>query len=481
VDNRRVRVLVVENDARMARARARAIELSALGIIAAVLLGGCDGGGSDTSASSRSATTIPQPTHAQLAAANLAKLPLAPESERVDIVAPTFSNPTEITNPLFPISDLHSAVLSGRVDGKAFHTETTLLPQTRMIEWSEGETAEARTSQYIAYLDGRIEEAALDYYAQADDGSVWYLGEDVYDYNRAGLIDGTEGTWLAGREGPPEMIMPADPQVGDVHRAENIPAVAFEEVAIKATDKTFDGPTGPVEGGMIARELHDDGAFSDKQFAPGYGEFFTGDGGDVEAMALAVPTDALDESVPSELDALLTAANESFVAVRSGDWSSAAGDHTAATQAWDTYRRGEVPPLIRSEMIRALARLGATIDARDRAPAMSAAIDVSQSALDLELRYRPPAEIDLARFELWSRQILAHAAADDLGGAGGDVASLEWIRDRFAHILDPADLTAIDVHLQALRGSVVDRDLGAIEAEATRLPDTLVGIEAAPR
>ena len=54
--------------------------------------------------------TIPQPTHAQLAAADLAKLPLAPDSERLDIVAPTFSNPTEITNPLFPISDLHSAV-----------------------------------------------------------------------------------------------------------------------------------------------------------------------------------------------------------------------------------------------------------------------------------------------------------------------------------------------------------------------------------
>ena len=292
----------------------RAMALSALGIgIAAALLSGGCGGGSDPESNSSTVAqsssepipeTIPQPTHAQLAAANLAKLPLAPESERLDIVAPTFSNPTEITNPLFPISELHSAVLSGRVEGQAFHTETTLLPETRMIEWSEGQTVEALISQYAAYLDGRIEEVALDYYAQADDGSVWYLGEDVYDYNRAGLIDGTEGTWLAGREGPVEMIMPADPQVGDVHRAENIPGIAFEEVTVKEIGKTVDGPTGPVEGAIVGEELHDDGTFSDKQFAPGYGEFFSGHGGDVEAMALAVPTDALDEPVPPELEAL---------------------------------------------------------------------------------------------------------------------------------------------------------------------------------
>ena len=131
----------------------------------------------------------------------------------------------------------------------------------------------------MAYIDGRIEEVALDLYAQADDGSVWYLGEDVFDYsNTKGLIDGTAGTWLAGRDGPIEMIMPADPQVGDVHRAENIPGIAFEEVTIKRINKTVDGPTGPVEGAMIARELHDDGTYSDKVFAPGYGEFFSGHG-----------------------------------------------------------------------------------------------------------------------------------------------------------------------------------------------------------
>ena len=56
----------------------------------------------------------------------------SPERARVDVAAPTFSNPTRITNPLFPISDLSSALLLGHVDGKPFRTETTLLPETEI-------------------------------------------------------------------------------------------------------------------------------------------------------------------------------------------------------------------------------------------------------------------------------------------------------------------------------------------------------------
>ena len=39
-------------------------------------------------------------------------LPLAPDDQRVDLEPPRFSEPTTVDNPLFPISDLHSAVLS---------------------------------------------------------------------------------------------------------------------------------------------------------------------------------------------------------------------------------------------------------------------------------------------------------------------------------------------------------------------------------
>jgi hypothetical protein len=444
---------------------------------AALALGACKG--SDEASGSRSdgADTIPQPSAAQMEVAKLDNLAVAPESQRVDIDAPTFSNPTEISNPLFPISDLHSVIFSGKVEGKPFHTETTLLPQTRMIEWSEGQWVEAAVSQYMAYIDGRIEEVALDLYAQADDGAVWYLGEDVFDYsNSKGLSDGTAGTWLAGRDGPPEMIMPADPQVGDVHRPENIPGIAFEEVEITSIDEVRPGPTGPIRGVLIARELHDDGTHSDKEFAPGYGEFYTAHMGEVEALALAVPTDTLGGPPPAELQALSAAATGLLDPALTGDWKSAAAARQDAQRAWSGYRQGEVPPRLADEMDRALRTLGAGIDARDRAPTGTAAIDVAQSSLDLELQYREPAEIDRERFALWTRQIVVDGAAGHMGGVNGDVMTLDWIRDRFAHTLDPADRTRIDAQLETLRDAVVDVDIEAAIDGARKLGDTLAAI-----
>ena len=109
-----------------------------------------------------SPATIPQPEPP-------ADVAIAPDGERVDLAMPTFTNPTVITNPLFPVSSQHSVLLLGTVEDQAFRTEVTLLPTTRILQW-EGQQVETLVSQYVAFLDGRIEEVAIDLYAQADDG-----------------------------------------------------------------------------------------------------------------------------------------------------------------------------------------------------------------------------------------------------------------------------------------------------------------------
>jgi hypothetical protein len=209
--------------------------------------------GADSSPCEATRTTdVPQASPEEFAAAGPDKLPLAPLSERVDLVAPPFSNSTNVTDPLFPISDLHSAILNGKVDRKPFKVETTLLPETRIIDWIEGQCA-AIVSQYVAYLNGRIEEVALDFYAQADDGSVWYFVEDVFNYSDGAVAD-LEGTWLAGKEGPAAMIMPADPTVGNAFLPENIPGLVFEEVTVRVVDETVPGPHGPM-GAVLVDEM----------------------------------------------------------------------------------------------------------------------------------------------------------------------------------------------------------------------------------
>jgi hypothetical protein len=291
-------------------------------------------------------TAVPQPSQAELDAAGLGDLPLAPQSARRDLVAAPFTHPTSVTNPLFPISDLHSAILNGHVDGKVFHTETTLLPFQKLIEWTPGQCVRVLTSQYMAFLGGRLQETAIDLYAQDDNGSVWYLGETVSDYAPNGLVITTEGTWQAGLDGPFAMIMPSDPQVGDVNRAENIPGNSFEEVQVTKVNQTFNGPSGPVSGGIIAREIHQDAPPSNKLFAPGYGEFLSRDGHDIEAMALAAPTDALGGGAPTELAMISRGADRIWASRLStpGQWT--ATEHTAQRMldSWLAFRAGDVPP-----------------------------------------------------------------------------------------------------------------------------------------
>ena len=450
---------------------------AALGITAALVTAGSDGDAADRASGNPCrdsvSTSVPQATGAQLGAAGLAKLPLAPDDARVDLVAPPFSHPAEVSNPLFPISKLRSAILNGTVEGKPFRTETTLLPETRIMEWSDGRCVEVLVSQYLAYLDGRIEEVALDHYAQADDGSVWYLGEDVFNYED-GVIADTEGSWSAGTDGPAAMIMPGDPMVGDAYRAENIVGLVFEEVTVKEVGETVEGPHGPVHGAITVRELHDDGTFEDKVFAPEYGEFFTGGGGDVEALALAVPTDSLPGGVPAALETLSSAADDVFAAAGRGQWRQASRAVSRMSAAWAAYRRsGDVPRRLLAPTNGVLDDLAREVANRDRAASRQTALGVEQAGLDLQLQYRPAAEIDLGRFDVWLRRLLLDARARDLGALAGDVATLEWIRDRIEMALDPVDLTRLDTLLKDLRRSAGEEDFEAASATAVQLRELL--------
>jgi hypothetical protein len=430
----------------------------ALGLAAVLALSACDGHQESSAARSTPPST---------GCGTYSGKGCAPSSERVDLTKSSFSDSTKITNPLFPISRLHSALLLGHVDDKPFRTETTLLPGTRTVT-RNGEQIPVLVSQYMAYLDGRLEEVALDRYAQADDGSVWYFGEDVFDY-RDGAIAVTEGTWLAGREGPAAMIMPGDPKVGDVYRTENAPGIVFEEVTVKSLGNTLAGPRGPVEGGMTASELHSDGTSEDKIFAPGYGEFRTAGGGDLEALALAVPTDALPGPMPAELSSLAESAEGILESARIADWESASATLTHMNAAWRTLRAANPPPLIAARLSEGLDALTRSVKAHKPARTAQKAVDVTQSVLDLKLRYRPPAEIDGARFYLWTQQLRVHAAAKDLAGVTGDVAVLEWIRDRIAYTLDAAGRSELDSRLRALRTATDARNLRAAADHAARL------------
>jgi hypothetical protein len=406
--------------------------------------------------------------------------PTAPKRYRVDLKQPSFSNPTKVDNPLFPIGDLHSAVLLGNDEGHALRIETTLLPGTKTIEW-RGKKVKTLVSQFVSYLDGRIHEVALDWYAQADDGAVWYFGEDVFNF-QDGVVADTDGSWLAGKDGPPGMIMPADPRLGAAYRPENIPGFVFEEVVVKSAGQTVPGPRGPVPGAIVGQENHlIEGVYEDKTFAPGYGEFRSGVGENLEALAIAVPTDARPGGVPAELATISQGANDIFADAAAGNWDVATATLDAMKAAWATHEAtGTVPPLLDTQMTRALDALAGNplvpaVDARNDEGAREAAIDVGMASRDLELQYRPVPEVDLARFDLWSRQLLVDSGSveADAGHIAGDVAALTRVWDRIAHTVDKSTARAIDAELETLERAAKKEDVAKAADVARQLRETL--------
>src|SRR5262245_6625423 len=185
-------------------------------ITLAVVMTACSGQPASTStiAPAAAATSVPQsatapPTAAPTAAPPTAAAqsataaptaaPTAPptaaatSTPQSSTEAPRFTNPTKITNPFYPVSLIAQSISLGHEGGNPYRTEVTLLPGTEMIAW-DGQQVEARVSQYVAYADGQLVEIAYDYFAQADDGSVYYLGEDVSNYQDGKVVD-HDGSW----------------------------------------------------------------------------------------------------------------------------------------------------------------------------------------------------------------------------------------------------------------------------------------------
>ena len=171
---------------------------------------------------------------------------------------------------------------------------------------------------------------------------------------------------------------------------------------------------------MVGTENHLlEGNYEDKTFAPGYGEFASGVGANLEALALAVPTDAQPGGVPPELGGRLA---------RRGRRSSppptavtGAGDASldAMTAAWEAHRAtGTVPRCWtcrwarHSTQFAATALMPAVDDRNPRVPATRRSTS-RWPPLDLELQYRPPAEVDLGRLNVWANQLALDSASDE--------------------------------------------------------------------
>jgi hypothetical protein len=184
--------------------------------------------------------------------------------------APVFTKPTAITNPYLPLARLNQDILEGTEDGQAVRIERTRKMGTRTF-MINGQQVPALIMEDREFAGGALKEVTLDYFAQSDDGTVYYLGEDV-DIYKNGQVVSHEGAWLYGVHTQTlGILMPANPKVGDKFQSENVPGITREDDEVLSVSETVTVPAGTYTSCLKIQEKLSDGGIDYKYFAPNVG------------------------------------------------------------------------------------------------------------------------------------------------------------------------------------------------------------------
>jgi hypothetical protein len=216
-----------------------------------------------------------------------------------------------------------------------------------------------------------------------------------------------------------------------------------------------------------------DGTLEEKAFAPGYGEFRAKAEDELVTVALAVPVDTAGGSLPAGLSTLAGGGAAVFDAAGAGRWPVVTARVGAMDAAWKRLAGGEVPRLLAKQLTSTMGALTKAAAGRGPARVRQAALRVEQAALDLQLRWRAPAQVDADRLELWARQLLLDAVAKDRGAVAGDAATLRVIWDRAGHQAEPAAAERVAAALAALGTAADGNDLKAAGAAVPSLRTAL--------
>lgn len=206
----------------------------------------------------------------------------------VSIQAEVPTDPPDFTNPLVMDNPYHPFVV-GRMkffEVQQGHTEAevvdTYLPDVRVFEW-DGMLVSCHTLQEMEIEDGEVAEISWNFFGQADDGTVYYFGEVVDNYEDGVVVD-HDGSWLVG--GPtlpgdpadtvvaedPTVFMPGFPEVGDIFKPEDMFPFVDETDEILKVEKNVSVPGGHFVDCLKIEEsslLSDD--IETKWYAPGMG------------------------------------------------------------------------------------------------------------------------------------------------------------------------------------------------------------------
>ena len=177
---------------------------------------------------------------------------------------PVFDNPLTFTNRFFPFRVNDVKVFAGKSDGAKTAVVDLYEADTRTFQLN-GNPVQTRLLQETEFEDGVLSEISYNFFAQANDGTVYYFGEVVDIYEDGKVVD-HEGSWLVGgatqpgdpagtgNAPEPAVFMPANPEVGDTFKPEDLMPIVDETVKVLSLKQQVSVPAGKFRNCMKVRE-----------------------------------------------------------------------------------------------------------------------------------------------------------------------------------------------------------------------------------
>jgi len=201
----------------------RARALTALGALGALALAACGPGGTGGQA----APPGPSP------AAAAAKASPAPQGGRN-----RFTAPATVDNPMFPLVPGTEFSYAGTLaDGGHTRPHTVVFTVSGLTKRIHGVTTVVAWDR--DFLNGKLQEQELAFFAQDDAGNVWNFGEYPEEYSR-GKFTGAPDTWIRGTGHAYGGIhMLGRPTAGVTYREGLVPPIEFDDVSkVASTGQT---------------------------------------------------------------------------------------------------------------------------------------------------------------------------------------------------------------------------------------------------
>jgi len=191
------------------------------------------------------------------------------ETYNPEILSANFTNSTTLTNPYLLFAPGKKYIYEAQTEDGLERVEVQRLAATKIVM---GITCIMVNDK--VWLAGNLIEDTDDWYAQDNDGNVWYMGEDVDNFNPDGNLKDHAGSWEAGVDGAkPGIVMLADPKPGMTYRQEYYFNEAEDEAEVLELGLSVSVPFGAFTNCLKTREwteLESD-VNENKFYAPGIG------------------------------------------------------------------------------------------------------------------------------------------------------------------------------------------------------------------